>query len=53
MAAPLRVPAGFGPRNGVTAVIIDNRPITAAVHDLTPSAPVFLAGPDGAVRTTA
>jgi hypothetical protein len=25
----------------------------AAVHDLTPSAPVFLAGPDGAVRTTA
>ncbi|MGY1709262.1 cytidine deaminase [Geodermatophilus sp. SYSU D00758] len=25
----------------------------AAVHDLTPSAPVFLAGPDGAVRATA
>ena len=25
----------------------------AAVHDLTASAPVFLAGPDGAVRTTA
>ncbi|WP_138733121.1 cytidine deaminase [Modestobacter excelsi] len=25
----------------------------AAVHDLTPSAPVLLAGPDGAVRTTA
>ncbi|MGY1820971.1 cytidine deaminase [Geodermatophilus sp. SYSU D00079] len=25
----------------------------AAVRDLTPSAPVFLAGPDGAVRTTA
>jgi hypothetical protein len=25
----------------------------AAVHDLTPSAPVFLAGPDGAVRGTA
>ena len=25
----------------------------AAVHDLTPSAPVILAGPDGAVRTTA
>ncbi len=25
----------------------------AAVHDLTPSAPVFLAGPDGQVRTTA
>jgi hypothetical protein len=24
----------------------------AAVHDLTPSAPVFLAGPDGAVRVT-
>jgi hypothetical protein len=25
----------------------------AAVHDLTPSAPVLLAGPDGAVRTRA
>jgi hypothetical protein len=25
----------------------------AAVHDLTPSAPVLLAGPDGAVRSTA
>lgn len=25
----------------------------AAVHDLTPSAPVFLAGPDGALRATA
>jgi hypothetical protein len=25
----------------------------AAVHDLTVSAPVFLAGPDGALRTTA
>ena len=25
----------------------------AAVRDLTPSAPVFLAGPDGTVRTTA
>ena len=25
----------------------------AAVHDLTPSAPVHLAGPDGVVRTTA
>ena len=25
----------------------------AAVHDLTPSAPVFLAGPDGRVRATA
>ena len=25
----------------------------AAVHDLAPSAPVFLAGPDGAVRGTA
>ncbi len=25
----------------------------AAVHDLTPSAPVFLAGPDGVVRATA
>ena len=25
----------------------------AAVHDLTASAPVFLAGPDGALRTTA
>jgi hypothetical protein len=25
----------------------------AAVHDLTPFAPVFLAGPDGAVRSTA
>lgn len=25
----------------------------AAVHDLTPSAPVFLAGPDGRVRTQA
>src|SRR4051812_28624180 len=25
----------------------------AAVHDLTPSAPVLLAGPDGAVHTTA
>jgi hypothetical protein len=25
----------------------------AAVHDLTPSAPVLLAGPDGAVRATA
>ncbi len=25
----------------------------AAVHDLTPSAPVFLAGPDGSVRTRA
>jgi hypothetical protein len=24
----------------------------AAVHDLTPSAPVFLAGPDGVVRST-
>ena len=24
----------------------------AAVHDLTPSAPVFLAGPDGTLRTT-
>jgi hypothetical protein len=24
----------------------------AAVHDLTPSAPVFLAGPDGAVRSS-
>ncbi|MCW2695975.1 MAG: hypothetical protein JWR62_1060, partial [Modestobacter sp.] len=25
----------------------------AAVHDLTPSAPVHLAGPDGTLRTTA
>ena len=28
-------------------------PGLAAVHDLTPSAPVLLAGPDGAVHTTA
>jgi two-component system sensor histidine kinase/response regulator len=34
LAAPLRLPAGQGPRNGVTAVVIDNAPLTAAVRDL-------------------
>jgi two-component system, sensor histidine kinase and response regulator len=28
------VPAGFGPRNGVAAVVIDNGPVTAAIRDL-------------------
>jgi two-component system sensor histidine kinase/response regulator len=34
LATPLHVPAGVGPRNGVSAVVIDNQPVTAAVRDL-------------------
>jgi len=34
LATPLDVPAGFGPRNGVAVIVIDNQPITAAVRDL-------------------
>ena len=34
LATPLNVPAGFGPRNGVSVIVVDHRPITAAVRDL-------------------
>jgi PAS domain S-box-containing protein len=34
LVGPLRVPAGFGPRNGVAAVVIDHQPVSAAVRDL-------------------
>ncbi len=34
VASPLNVPAGLGPRNGVSVVVVDNAPISAAVRDL-------------------
>ena len=34
VASPLIVPAGLGPRNGVSVVVVDNAPISAAVRDL-------------------
>ena len=34
LATPLNVPAGFGPRNGVSVIVVDHQPVTAAVHGL-------------------